>query len=146
MFFQKMHNNQMQTIFFLNRYDLFLVILVSHTKQIIANENFNFEMFCKIGVLKNFVKITGKYLCWRSFLNKVSCLLPHRYFPANFAKFLRTFFLLKISGGYFIQNTHNSKMDQKQPKIKNQKLNRTLIIPNIRGRKNVNVTGKDLLS
>ena len=30
------------------------------------------EMFCKIGVLENFVKITEKHLCWKVFFNKVS--------------------------------------------------------------------------
>ena len=30
------------------------------------------QMFCKEGVLKNFVKSTGKQLVWESFLNKVA--------------------------------------------------------------------------
>ena len=41
-----------QVVFFLNRCDLFLVILVSHTSWIIAKENLNFEMFYKKGVIK----------------------------------------------------------------------------------------------
>ena len=44
-----------QVVFFLNRCDLFLVILVSHTSWIIAKENLNFEMFYKKGVIKNFL-------------------------------------------------------------------------------------------
>ena len=60
------------------------------------------EVFCKKGVLTNFVKYTGKHLCQRLFFNKVSGLRPetllkkslwHRCFPVNFAKFLRTPFL-----------------------------------------------------
>ena len=31
-------------------------------------------MFFKIGVLKNFANLTGKYLCWSLFLNKVAGL------------------------------------------------------------------------
>ena len=68
--------------------DLFLV---SHANYIIPKENFNFEIFCKKGFLEKFVKITGKYLCWRLFLNRISVLLGHMYFPANFAKFFKTF-------------------------------------------------------
>ena len=53
----------------------------------------------KKGVLKNFIKFTGKHLCQSFFFNKVSGLrtaallkkmLWHRCFPVNFAKFLRT--------------------------------------------------------
>ena len=42
----------------------------------------------KKGVLRNFAKFTGKYLCQSLFFNKVAGL---RYgcFPVNFAKFLR---------------------------------------------------------
>ena len=47
------------------------------------------EEFCKKGVLGNFAKFTGKYLCQRLFFNKVAGL-RHRCFPVNFAKFLRT--------------------------------------------------------
>ena len=43
----------------------------------------------KKGVLKNFAKFTGKYLCQILFFNKVV--------PVNFAKFLRTPFLQKTS-------------------------------------------------
>ena len=61
----------------------------------------------KKGVLRNFAKFTGKHLCQSLFFNKVADLGPatllkkrlwHRYFPANFAKFLRTLFLQKTSG------------------------------------------------
>ena len=60
------------------------------------------EVFCKKGVLRNFTKFTGKHLCRSLFFNKVTGLrsatllkerLWPRYFPVNFAKFLRTPFL-----------------------------------------------------
>ena len=59
----------------------------------------------KKGVLKNFVKFTGKHLCQSLFFNKVEELRPatlwkkrlwRRCFPVDFAKFLRTpFFYLQ---------------------------------------------------
>ena len=70
------------------------------------------EVFCKKGVLRNFIKFAGKHLCHSLFFNKVACqslffnkvagLRPavwlkkrlwRRYFPVNFAKFLRIPFL-----------------------------------------------------
>ena len=60
------------------------------------------EVFCKIGVLRNFTKSIGKHLCQSLFFNKAVGLRPatllkkrlwHRCFPANFVKFLRTPFL-----------------------------------------------------
>ena len=57
------------------------------------------EVFCKKGVLKKFSKLTEKHLCQSFYFNKVAVLRPatllkkrlwHRYFPVNFAKFLRT--------------------------------------------------------
>ena len=53
----------------------------------------------KKGVLRDFAKFTGKQLCQNLFFNKVAALMPatllkkelwHRYFPVNFAKFLKT--------------------------------------------------------
>ena len=41
---------------------------------------------------KNFIKITGKYMCQILFFNKVLGLLHHRYFPVKFEKILRTLF------------------------------------------------------
>ena len=32
------------------------------------------EVFCKKGVLGNFAKLAGKYLCQSLFFNKVACL------------------------------------------------------------------------
>ena len=58
------------------------------------------EMFYKKGVLKNFAKFTGKHMRWSLYFNKVAASLrsttssqkrpQHRWFPINFAKFLRT--------------------------------------------------------
>ena len=45
------------------------------------------------GVLKNLAKFKGKHLCQALFFNEVAGLekrLWYRYFPVNFAKFLRT--------------------------------------------------------
>ena len=59
------------------------------------------------GVLRNFAKFTGKYLCQSLFFNKVAGLRPatllkkrlcRSCFPVNFSKFLRTPFLENTSG------------------------------------------------
>ena len=64
------------------------------------------EVFCKKGVLWNFAKFIGKYLCQSLFLINLQAapatLLKMRpwgrYFPVDFAKFLRTPFLQNYSG------------------------------------------------
>ena len=62
------------------------------------------EVFCKKGVIRNFAKFTGKHLCQSLFLNKYSGLRPenflkkrlwYRCFSVNFAKFLKTLFLIE---------------------------------------------------
>ena len=62
------------------------------------------ELFFKKGLLRNFAKFRGKLLCQVVFFNKVAGLSPatllkkrlwHRCFPVNFAKFLRSPFLIK---------------------------------------------------
>ena len=59
----------------------------------------------KKAVPKNFAILTGKYLCWSLFFNKVPSLGPatklerrlqHRCFPVNIAKSLRTPILKNI--------------------------------------------------
>ena len=74
------------------------------------------KMFFKKGVLKNFVKLTGKHLCCSLFFNKAAGLrtttllrkrLWHRCFPVNFAKFLRTPFLQNTSGHLLLKNGVN---------------------------------------
>ena len=61
----------------------------------------------KKGVLRNFLKFTGKHLRQRLVFNKVAGLRPatllkksfwHGCFPVNFAKFLRKPFLQNTSG------------------------------------------------
>ena len=49
--------------------------------------------YIKKGVLGNFAKFTGKYLCQSLFFNKVADLR----FSMNFAKFFRTHFLQNTS-------------------------------------------------
>ena len=99
----------------------------------------------KKGVLRNFIKFTGKYLCQSLFLNKVAGLRPatllkkrlwHRCFPANFAKFLRTPILQNTSGRLllkikFLPYVFNQKQNKKRIGRENnfgseQKLNYTL--------------------
>ena len=68
---------------------------------------------CSIrGVIRNFTKFTRKHLCQSLFFNKVAGLRPatllkkrlwRRYFPVNFAKFLRTSFLQNTSGRLLLQ-------------------------------------------
>ena len=62
----------------------------------------NSEVFCKKGVLKNFAKFTGKYLCQSLPESVPEASRPttslkkrlwYRCFIVNFAKFLRTGFL-----------------------------------------------------
>ena len=72
------------------------------------------EVFYKKGVLKNFIKFTGKHLCRGLFFNKVENLrlatllktrLRHRCFPVNFVKFLRTPFLQNTSERLLLEGT-----------------------------------------
>ena len=58
-----------------------------------------YQIGVQIGVLQNFAKFSGKYMCRSIFLNKVAGLRPatllkktlrYRRFPMNFPKFRRT--------------------------------------------------------
>ena len=69
------------------------------------------------GVLRNYVKFTGKHLCQSLLFNKVAGLRPatllkkklwHRCFPMNFPKFLRTPFLRKTSWPLLLYLTFHS--------------------------------------
>ena len=71
------------------------------------------EVFCKKGVLRNFVKFTGKHLCQSLLFNKAAGLKPetllktglwHRCFPVNFSKFLRTHFFTEHLWWLFLQS------------------------------------------
>ena len=72
------------------------------------------EVFCKIDVLRNFVKFTGKQLC-QSLFALLKKRLWHRSFLVNFAKFLRTTFLtehlrwllLKVKCLFMVATPHN---------------------------------------
>ena len=68
------------------------------------NRSSRSQMFFKIGLLKNFAIIAGKYLYWGLFFNKfadrkpcsfIKKRLQHRCFHVNIAKFLRTAFFIK---------------------------------------------------
>ena len=78
-----------------------LLTLISNTEAVAQ------RCSLKKGVLNNFIKFTGKYLCQSLFFNKVAGLRPttllkkrlwHRCFLVNFAKFLRRSFLQNTSG------------------------------------------------
>ena len=69
----------------------------------VTNYKQSFVQRCSVkkSVLRNFTKLTGKYLCPSLSFNKVAGLRPATllkkrlwqwYFPGNFAKFLRTLF------------------------------------------------------
>ena len=64
--------------------------------------------FYKKDILKNFAKFTGKHLCLSLFFRKVAGLrLWHRYFPANFSKFLRTPFVTEHLRWLLLKTTVN---------------------------------------
>ena len=58
------------------------------------------EVFCKKDALKNFAKFTRKYLCQRR-TTLFKKRLQRRFFPVNFANFLRTLFLCNTFDGCF---------------------------------------------
>ena len=82
-------------------------VFVNPSKQNWSFRNSCPEVFCKKGVLRNFVKFTERHLCQR-LSYKVAGLRPtallkkrpwHRCFPVNFAKFLEIPFLQNTSSG-----------------------------------------------
>ena len=82
------------------------------------------DVFFKKYVFRNFAKFTGKHLRQSLYFDKVAGMrtatllkerLWNRCFRVNFAKFLRTPFLQKTSGGYFWKSQKN---DMKFRKIK----------------------------
>ena len=75
------------------------------------------------GVLRSFLKVTGKHLCKSLLFNKVAGLRPatllknkiwHRCFPINFAKFLRAHFLRSTSGQLLLYWTFHSTQYPKE--------------------------------
>ena len=101
------------------------------------------ELFCKKGVLKNFAKSTGKYMC--HIHREIQGLGPttllkkrlwHRWFPVNFTKFLRKPFftehlrwmLLSIVNNIFSLITFIHNPDSKLTVIyRNEKLGKKLL-------------------
>ena len=79
----------------------------SNDSNISVKESRSSHQMCSLkAFLKNFAKLTGKYLCQSLFFNEVAGLrsatslkkrLWHRCFPVIFAKFLRTPFLQNTS-------------------------------------------------
>ena len=76
--------------------------------KIVWSEAVALRCSAKKGVLRNFVKFSGKQLYQSLFFNKVADIRPatllkkrlwHRCFPVSFAKFLKTLFLQNTSGG-----------------------------------------------
>ena len=105
------------------------------------------EMFYKKFVLRKFHKNYRKNLFWSLFLNKVSGLLWHRYFPVNFAIILRTHFLVNTSDDYLSQMLPNLKRwrtENTQNKALTGTYSFKLFI--VSEKKNVNVICKDLVS
>ena len=87
------------------------------------------EEFCKEGVLGNFAKLTGKYLCQSLFFNKVAGLRPSFKNRSNFREhiFYRTpwwmlvFLRLCLHGALLSRKKHLSKkhLDKVDPKKTN---------------------------
>ena len=75
------------------------------------------DVFCKKGILRNFAKLSGKRLCQSLYFNKVAGLRPanllkqrlwRRCFLENFAKFLRTPFLIEHLWWLLLSYGHSS--------------------------------------
>ena len=75
----------------------YYITMKSHTVNHKQSEAVIQRYSVKKGVLKNIVKFTGKHLCYSLLSNKVAGLRRVWYgcFPVNFAKSLRTLFLIK---------------------------------------------------
>ena len=93
------------------------------------------EVFCKRGVLKNFVNFTGKHFCLSLFLIKLQACnfvkkrLQHSSFPVHLDKFLKTSLLKSICERLFLfvvslqaYNFHYRNLDKLQTFVKNNYL------------------------
>ena len=115
LFWKKFHPTPSNIIFFffyemLDEIDAFKRIqhFVHHRKFCHLDEMLDpFKSALRKGVLRNFVKLTGKHLCQSLSFNKVAGLMSatllkwrlwHRCFSVNFTNFLRTPFLQNTSG------------------------------------------------
>ena len=107
-----------------------------------CHENFRHRsscprMFCKKGVVGNFAKFKGKYLCQKLLFNKVAGLRPatllkkslwHMCFPVNFAKFLRTYFFTKHVWWLLLQITKFSCQERNESLVTGTLLNKNLML------------------
>ena len=90
-------------LFFCKNVPLNKTITLTHLMKLIFRSSYQ-RCFVKKNVLKNFVNLSEKHLCWSLFLIKLQALRPrnlfkrlqHRCFPGKFVKFLRTFMLKNI--------------------------------------------------
>ena len=87
------------------------------------------DVFCKKGadVLKNFAKFTGKHLCQSFFLTELlAWVLWQRFFPVNFAKFLRIIFLWNISGRLLLTSMNTLFSWKSEARIVEENRNRNI--------------------
>ena len=63
------------------------------------------QMFFKIGVLKNFGTFTAKQLCWSLFFNKVAGLLetPTQVFSCKYCEIFKNSFSIEHLGWLFLR-------------------------------------------
>ena len=90
---------------------------LTQIKMIILNKNWRTPETAtrgvyEKGVLRNFIKLTGKHLCQSLFFNKVALKKESltQVFFCEFVTFLRTPFLQNTSGGCFY-NTTETRFD-----------------------------------
>ena len=81
--------------------DLYIFSNSRHRRCSFKKDFNHWEMFFKIGILKNFANFAGKHLCLSLSLiklgwNFMTKRLQHRCFPAKFAEFLRAPILKNI--------------------------------------------------
>ena len=76
-----------------------------HAPSVYGTGKFQFEVPCKKVIFKNFLKSTGKCICWILIFNEIADLevckfikkrLLQSCFPVNFAKFFRALLLQNI--------------------------------------------------
>ena len=81
-----------------------LTLLASCTKNKTRSRSSRWQIFIKVGVLKNVAIFTGKHLCWNLFLIKMqawrSLLVkkktPTQVFPFEYCKIFKTTFFYRI--------------------------------------------------
>ena len=75
--------------------NLWYLVESIYEAKLIMYRSSHLEVFCKIGVLRHFIKFTTKNLCWSVFFNKVASLHPVALLKKNIPAqvFLITWFL-----------------------------------------------------